>query len=166
MAEQNLNRGIELHSKALALSVALPLGCRGAATAFPSSLSLSLRIIRVHQLAMPSYGPVWPSSQGWVRKQQNYSRALWHHRVHFIFPFLRSRSRSLFLLLYLFLSCISLFLFLFVVEAAAFQIVSASRETKGKGWRCKMSPLYRHERAYMSMIFELRYEPSVSWHAR
>lgn len=96
MAEQNLNRGIELHSKALALSVALPLGCRGAATAFPSSLSLSLRIIRVHQLAMPSYGPVWPSSQGWVRKQQNYSRALWHHRVACISSFLFfARARAL-----------------------------------------------------------------------
>lgn len=35
MAEQNLNRGIELHSKAQALSVAFPLGGRGAATAFP-----------------------------------------------------------------------------------------------------------------------------------
>ncbi|EGI60988.1 hypothetical protein G5I_10750 [Acromyrmex echinatior] len=35
MAEQNLNQGIELHSKAQALSVAFPLGSRGAATAFP-----------------------------------------------------------------------------------------------------------------------------------
>lgn len=39
MAEQNLNRGIELHSKAQALSVAFPLGGRGAATAFPPSTS-------------------------------------------------------------------------------------------------------------------------------
>ena len=35
MAEQNLNQGIELHSKAQALSVAFPLGSTGAATAFP-----------------------------------------------------------------------------------------------------------------------------------
>ncbi|KYN28263.1 hypothetical protein ALC57_02324 [Trachymyrmex cornetzi] len=35
MAEQNLNQGIELHSKAQALSVSFPLGSRGAATAFP-----------------------------------------------------------------------------------------------------------------------------------
>lgn len=36
MAEQNLNRGIELHSKAQALSVAFPLGGRGAT--FPPSI--------------------------------------------------------------------------------------------------------------------------------
>ncbi|TGZ48023.1 hypothetical protein DBV15_05766, partial [Temnothorax longispinosus] len=51
MAEQNLNRGIELHSKAQALSVAFPLGGRGAATAFPPSVPL-----HVHQLTMLPHG--------------------------------------------------------------------------------------------------------------
>lgn len=30
------------------------------------------------------------------------------------------------------------------------------QETKGKGWRCKMSPLCQYERAYTSMFFKLR----------
>lgn len=57
--------------------------------------------------------------------------------AHFIFPFLRSHSLSLtlsFSSLHLPFSALPLPP-LFAVEDAAFQIVSASRGTKGKGWQ-------------------------------
>jgi len=82
--------GIELHSKALALSVALPLGCRGAAAAFPSSLSsYHLRsptrhaILRSRLALLSGLGPQTTKLSDVVVLPRG---------VHFIFPFLLSLS--------------------------------------------------------------------------
>lgn len=134
--------------------------------------------LRVHQLTVLPHGSgllLFPLLH-WVRKQQNYPRA-WHCRVARIppfsiflsslFPSLSLPPSSLFSSLFLSFSLTTLFPAipfpdtpplppLFAVEAAAFWNASTSRGTKGKGWRCKMSPLCRRERAYTSMFFELR----------
>lgn len=85
MAEQNLNRGIELHSKAQALSVAFPLSGRGAAAAFPPSVPSVFTNSVFTMLPHGSDLLLFPLLR-WVRKQQNYPRA-WHYRVARIPPF-------------------------------------------------------------------------------
>jgi len=176
MAEQNLNQGIELHSKAQALSVAFPFDAQR--RRYHRSLSLPLRYSsRVHQRQLVAPPPIaqdplslFPTLHlRGVRKQQNYppSAVALPRGAHSVFLFSAFSLTSIPSPLiprnpFPTISSTPPLPPLFAVEAAAFRNASTSRGTKGKDWWCKMSPLCQHERAYMSMFFKLQCESSSS----
>ncbi|KYM97679.1 hypothetical protein ALC62_11624 [Cyphomyrmex costatus] len=93
MAEQNLNQGIELHSKAQALSVAFPLGSRGAATAFPpfvpsvftnSPCYLTVLVVSCSpSCARSANNKTTPEPQSPFDDPDGLPYIVWHVRTHF-----------------------------------------------------------------------------------